>query len=407
MAAALRSFTAAMRPPAPGVAAKTRPRPVSLLAGPDVGEEERQEDERGGEERGRRGGRDEKGDERGRGNADDEERAEPQRHEEVGEGGGEEARPFAAPSAGTTTSRSRAETGRRSAESRETSDAFVEAEARRRAGSKRSKARSATGRSASGGRKASALLPSIPAEKPKPGKTTAAPCCGVRRPQPIDIEPDPVTRWISVIRKPSPFQSSAAAYGRVQPLVRVAEEDRHREGHDPDEEVRHVAEAPREERDALEEEGERRDGQERRERDDEEVREEDERLERRLAVDDLHRHDDDGEGERHDGEERDVPEELAEEVLAVPSPGWRRGEGPPPPGGRGRSRSTPRRSRRGRGGTAGAPPSPRRARRTCRRPGVRRSRGSPARSEGRGTSSRPPRGGGRGRRASPAAAGGR
>jgi len=103
----------------------------------------------------------------------------------------------------------------------------------------------------------------------------------------------------------------------VEAPVRIAEEDGHREGHDPDEEERHVTETSRQERDALEEERERRYGQECGDGDDEKVRQEDERLERRLAVDDLHRHDDDGERERHDGEEREVAEELSEEVLAV------------------------------------------------------------------------------------------
>ena len=120
-------------------------------------------------------------------------------------------------------------------------------------------------------------------------------------------------------------------------------------------------------------------------------------------MDDLHRHDDRRRrrGSRRRGASRSRG--ACRGGTRGSSPGRRRGEDPPRTGGRGRSRSTPRRSRKGRGGTAGAPPSPPRARRTCRRPGARRSRGSPSPSTGRETSSRPPRGGGRGRRASPAA----
>ena len=105
--------------------------------------------------------------------------------------------------------------------------------------------------------------------------------------------------------------------GRVPARLEDAEEDGHGKSDGPDEEEGDVAETPREERHALEEERERRDREKGGECDDEDVREEDQRLERRLGVDDLNGHDDGRERESHDREDPEVPEELAEDVFAV------------------------------------------------------------------------------------------
>src|SRR4051794_14355625 len=90
---------------------------------------------------------------------------------------------------------------------------------------------------------------------------------------------------------------------------------RHAEEHDPDEEIRDIAEAAGKERDRFEQERDRGDGDDHRRHDEQVLLREDERLESGLAAHEDHQHRAAHEAEGERGEEDDVAGEFADEVF--------------------------------------------------------------------------------------------